>query len=233
MQALIVVAIMVIMGLFSYMETSRNDIATSAALDNFKSVNIAANIMQYNDLLTEYARANYAELHENDYANMNNVGKVKIIDYQGDGISYYSQKNLTLFLNYSSAIFNYGALSSVVESSTQIARLYLVTSFSNYASDLSGYRNISLDHVMGALADNYSHHLYQGNSVSWIVPILLKQDGGCNAVEIYGQVPNDSNNVKQMENVRILFKRFCSQLQNQGYVMQKYVYIASIIENEN
>lgn len=233
MQALIVVAIMVIMGVFSYMETKRNDIATPEALDAFKSANVAANIMQYNDMLTEYVRANYDHLHENDYANMNNVGKVTVLDYTNNNISDYSQKNLALFLNYSSAIFNYGTFSLDADLGTQIARLYLVTSFSNYASGLSGYTNISLDHVMGALADNYSHHLYQGSSMSWVVPILLKQDGACNAIEIYGQVPNDSNNVKQMSNVKTLFNRFCTGLQSQGYVMRKYVYIAAIIEKEN
>lgn len=233
MQALIVIAIMIILGFFTYMEGHRNDIATPMAMDAFKSANVAANIMQYNDMLTQYARTNYDTLHDDDYANGNNVGKVTVIDYQGREISDYSQKNLSLFLNYTSAIFNYGALVADPDSNVQMARLYLVTSFSDYANGLSGYKNISLDHVMGALSERYSHHLYQGNSVSWVIPILLKQDGTCNVIEIYGQVPNDANKVKQLDKTKTLFNRFCTGLQNQGYMMQKYVYIATIIQSEN
>jgi hypothetical protein len=233
MQALIVVAMMVIIGFFTYMETRRNDIATPETITAFKSAVVAANIMQYNDILTQYIWANYTRLHENDYVNMNNVGKVTILDFPGNEISSYSQKNLRLFLNYSSAVFNYGVFSSDVDSTAEIARLYLITSFNNYVRDLPGYTDISLDHVMGLYADNYHYHIYQGSSVSWVIPILLKQDGACNVVEIYGQIPNDSNNMKQLNNIRVLFKRFCTGLQSNGYMPQKYVYIASIIENDH
>lgn len=223
------------MSLFTYMETHRNDVSTPVKLAVFKSANIASNIMQYSDMLTQYvtSAANYSKLHQNDYTSYNNVGQVTILDYNGNSISDYSQKNLKLFLNYTSAVFNYGTYSSNQDTNAEVAKLYLVTSFSDYVNDISGYKSTSLDQVMGELADKYSHHLYQGTSVSWVVPILLKQDGDCNVIAMYGQVVNDSNNMKQIDKISTLFNRFCRQLQNQGYTMQKYVYIANVMPTSN
>lgn len=229
MQALIVVVIMVFMSVFGYMEMQRNDVTQGNKLIAFKASNVAANIMQYADMLTQFSLANYDSLHDNDYSNGNNVGHVTIVDYQKDGISIYSQKNLMPFLNYSSAVFNYGINSNNDDNNSQIAQLYLVISFDDYLSGLKGYSNINLDHVMGELASKYSTHLYQGSSVTWAIPIIVKQDNTCNAIAIFGQVPIDSNNSKQMNKISTLFNRFCMQLKNNGYSMQKYVYVAPII----
>lgn len=231
MQGLIVITVMLVISIFTYMETKRNDISTSFSLNAYRAANVASNIMQYSDMLTQYAiaDANYPKLHDNDYSQGANVGHVTLLDYNANNIQAYSQKNLMLFLNYSSAVFNYGPTPTSNDDSTQIAKLYLVTTFSDYVNGLKTYKNISLDQVMGELADKYNQHLYQGNSVSWVVPILLKQDGACHAIAIYGQVPNDINNIKQSDSIKILFNQFCTQLQGAGYVMQKYVYIATVV----
>ncbi len=71
MQSIIVLALFIIAGLFILMENMRNSPLTMAGYAQFKADAIAGNILQYNDLLTQYLIANYESYHQ---TTSNNIG---------------------------------------------------------------------------------------------------------------------------------------------------------------
>ncbi len=225
MQSIIVLALFIVAGLFTIMENRRNSPVAEHKYSQFKSSAVAGNIEQYNDLLTQYLTINYESYHLVTPNNQGNVEQIELLNYQQDQIATYSQKNLTLFLNYTSVAFNY-SLSSI--ESLPIPTLYLASSWDNYAAGIAGYKITSMPEVMGATNQLFSKHVYQGNSVYWTIPWLLKQSN-CNVVELYGQIPNDSTGAAQFSKVRALFNQFCSQIQaNSQYRFLTYVYVAPI-----
>jgi hypothetical protein len=226
MQSFIVLALIIITGFFFLMETKRNSMSGRDNYLAFKADVVAGNILQYNDLVTEYILANYETLHVNSIVNPGSVEQVTKLNYQSNQIAKYSQKNLILFLNYSSVSFNYSNGSA---ESSVLPTLYLATTWDGYASGIAGYTNISIPEIMGAANQLLSKHIYQGDSMYWTIPWLLKQDGQCNVLEVFGQIPEDNTNNSQLGKVKALFNLFCTQIQATGlYKFLTYVYISPV-----
>ena len=230
MQSLLVLALITLIGFFAILETKRNSAASSVNYAQFKADAVAGNIQQYNDLLTQYLLANYDTLHMNTAMNPGSVEQITLLDYQQNQIAQYSQKNLVPFLNYTSVSFNYTQASS---ESMPFPTLYLATSWSSYAPGVGGYRELQMPEIMGITNQIFSKHVFQGNSVYWTIPWLLQQDGNCNLIEAFGQIP-DINRNSQLAKVKAMFNLFCLQIQaNSAYRFQTYVYMAPVFLSAN
>jgi hypothetical protein len=228
MQSLIILVTMAIFSIFMISEMSRNDSANISPA--IKAGNVAANIFQYQDAINQYAIESYDELHSPVSFNPGKVEHVKIISYKKDGIINHNQKNLSLFLNYQSILFNYSR--ALAGESQPMPVLYVATSWSGYATDkdLSGYKNINMVEVMGKLGEDLSKRLYQGNSTYWVIPWIFSQNN-CQILELYTQLPDDMNGNSQYSKLQDIFRDFCGQIQantTYNYRFLTYVYLAPI-----
>ncbi|MCC2645583.1 MAG: hypothetical protein K0R94_1361 [Burkholderiales bacterium] len=224
MQAAIILVLMAVFLSFSVAEMGRND--SSNTIESFKAENVAANILQYQDSIMQYGRANYDLLHLAVSINPGNIEQVTPIDYTANGLAKYNQKNLLLFLNYKSVFFNYTNSSE----SNPMPVLYAATSWygDGYTNDVvQGYAKVSMPEIMGELGSNLSKRLYQGDSTYWVVPWVFSQSG-CNITELYSQLPNDSSGNSMFDKLNSIFSLFCKQLKDKGYTFKQYVYISPV-----
>lgn len=221
----IVLAVMVVFSIFIYAENSRNNGTNISVVA--KADNIAANVFQYQDSITRYVIANYDDLHLAVLDGSGSVAQITPIDYIASQISKYNQKNLELFLNYKSVVFNYSKEVAVESSSLPI--LYVASSWNNYLNVANAsYENIRMLEVMSKLGAYFAKHLYQGDSAYWTIPWVFSQRD-CQIIEFYGQLPLDSNGNSQLGRLKNVFNDICTQIQaNSGYIFMTYVYIAPI-----
>lgn len=233
MQSIILLVIMTLAVMAA--EMSRNRHGESHMAD--KSKNVAANILQYQDLVIQYMLANYEKLHPDFSSNPDHVEKIELLDYKNNNIGIYSQKKFNQFLNYRSLVFNY--VKSMPNENVVIPVLYVATSFDGYTDNniYKTYLNTGLPEVMGHLGEYLSKHLYQGNSTYWTVPWLFSQKD-CNVIEVYSQIPDNvagSNDEKSnYGQVQALFKQFCNQIQAfSSYRFLTYVYIQPVFNPAN
>ncbi len=228
MQSLIVVTIMAIFSIFMLSEMSRND--NTNIYPAFKAENIAANVLQYQDMLSQYILANYDTLHLPVSSIPGDVEQIQIIDYMRDQVAKFNQKELLSFLNYESVVFNYTRESTGESQPTPV--LYLATSWSDYSSGqiASSYATITMIEVMGKLGEDMSKYLYQGNSVYWLIPWVFSQNN-CQITELYTQLPDDASGDSQLNKLQKMFSEFCTQVQaRSGYHFMSYVYLAPIFK---
>ncbi|MBP9741748.1 MAG: hypothetical protein KBD37_00145 [Burkholderiales bacterium] len=229
MQSSIILALMVLASLFMAAEFKRNDSGDANNIAVFKSDTVAANIMQYNDLMVQYILANYEVLHLPIAINSGSVEQIALLNYEANHVDSYSQKNLLLFLNYTSTTFNYA--NSLDGESEIIPTVYLATSWDNYTKDIMhNYSATSMLAIMGKLGQDLSKHLYQGNSTYWVVPWVFSQNN-CEVEEIFSQLPTNSSGVADIAQLKHLFNTFCSKVQsNSEYKFLKYVYLQPVIK---
>lgn len=226
MQSSIILALIAIFSIFMLAENSRNNPVIHDYYV-FKAENIAANIIQYEDMMTQYTLTNYQKYHLPLSSNPGTVEQLNLIDYSKDNVDKYSQKNLLLFLNYNTITFNYVRATSLSDTPQPV--LYMATSWDSYSGQLlSGYSKISLDEVMGHLGSDLSAHLYQGNSTYWVIPWVFKQSG-CNITEVFSQLPENSNGVSQLNKLKGAFNTMCNEIQvSSSYKFKTYVFMMPI-----
>jgi hypothetical protein len=228
MQSLIIVTIMAIFSIFMLSEMSRNN-DTNKYLA-FKAENVAANILQYQNSISQYVLINYDTLHLPTASSSGDVEQIRIIDYMRDQIAKFNQKNLLPFLNYQSVVFNYSR--ALVSESQPTPVIYIATSWSDYSSSqiASSYTNINMVEVMGKLGEDLSKYLYQGNSTYWFIPWVFSQNN-CQITELYTQLPDDANGDSQLIKLQNIFSEFCTQVQaRSSYHFMNYVYLAPIFK---
>lgn len=232
MQAAIILALMILAPIFMAIEFSRNDSTNTANLRSFKASSVAANIVQYNDLMVQYMLVNYDKLHPTLSIKPGNVEQITSLNYTEDHINSYSQKNLLLFLNYATTAFNYAK--AVDGESEIIPILYLATSWNRYTNDvIPGYSTTLMPDVLGQLGQDISKHIYQGNSTYWIVPWVFSQNN-CKITEIFAQLPDDGSGMTSATKLYELFNLFCTQIQaGSNYKFLKYVYLQPVIKSSN
>ena len=176
-----------------------------------------------------YAIESYDDFHLTASLNPGNVEQINLLDYEQNGVSTYSLKNFTMFLNYSSVLFNYAKVMD--GESDPYPMLYLATSWESYSSDVLGYKNIQIIETMGQVAQDISKHIYQGNSTFWVVPWVFKQTN-CNITEVYSALPNDASGASQIDKLKSLFNLFCTQIEaNSSYKFMTYVFLEPIMNN--
>ncbi len=230
MQSIIVIGLLVVIGLFSGIEYTRNSPEEINAFNSFKADQVAGNIMQYNDFLVKYMLDHYDDLHEIISNNPGNVEKINTIDDVANLIAMYNQKSFLMFLNYQSIIFNYADLS--IESEV-LPTLYLATTWDSFLPKIKNFNLTKMPEVMGATNQLVSEHLYQGNSTYWTIPILLSQSN-CNTLEVYSQIPTDSSGNSQLIKVKNLFNRLCSQIEvNSAFKFLNYVFLEPVFIKES
>lgn len=196
----------------------------------FKAENVAANLLQYQDGVSQYILANYDTLHLSISSSPGNAEQIQIIDYTLDQIFKFNQKNLLPFLNYQSVVFNYSQELASESQPTPI--LYVATSWSGYSSSelSSSYANISMIEIMGKLGEDLSKYLYQGNSAYWLIPWIFSQNN-CQITELYTQLPDDANGDSQLIRLQDIFSKFCIQIQaRSSYRFMSYVYMAPVFK---
>lgn len=231
MQSIILLAVMALVSIFMAAEMSRND--STNVYPSFKAGNIAVNIFQYKDSISQYAIANYDELHLPISQSYGSMERIKVIDYTGDKIDKYNQKKLILFLNYKSMIFNY--TEELAGESLPMPVLYMATSWDGYvtAQIASSYNGVNMIEVMGKLGEDFSRYLYQGNSTYWTIPWLFSQEN-CQIEEVYMQLPDDALGISRLDTIKRIFNKFCTQSKTGGYYnFMKYVYIAPVFKTPN
>jgi hypothetical protein len=227
MQSVLLTTVLAIFSIFMLSEFSRNDSVNKVSVR--KAENIAANIIQYQNSISNYMLSNYDELHLPVSANPGNVEQIHIINYTGDQIAKFNKKQLLQFLNYQSIIFNYSQV--LVGENQPMPLLYMATTWDGYSSNQIelGYRGVNMDEVMGYLGEDLSKHMYQGDSTYWTVPWIFSQSN-CQITEVYMQLPNNSGEASKLKDI---FNRFCTQIQTSGsYQFMKYVYIAPLFNND-
>ncbi|HLX52961.1 MAG TPA: hypothetical protein VKR58_03420 [Aquella sp.] len=231
MQSLIVVTIMAIFSIFMLSEMSRNN--GTNIYPAFKAENIAANVLQYQDSISQYVITNYDTLYLPVSSSPGHIEQIQIIDYTHDQIAKFNQKNLLPFLNYQSIVFNYGQILTSESQSTPV--LYIATSWSGYSSDqiASSYANLSMIEIMGKLGEDLSKYVYQGNSAYWLIPWVFSQNN-CQITELYTQLPDDANGDSQLARLQNIFNEFCTQIQaKSSYQFMNYVYLAPIFKQSD
>lgn len=231
MQSLIVVTIVAMFSIFMLSEMSRNNGAN--IYPAFKAENVAANILQYQDMVSQYILANYDSLHLPVSSIPGDVEQVQIIDYMRDQVAKFNQKKLLPFLNYGSVVFNYIKESASESQSTPV--LYLATSWNDYSSNqlTNSYATITMIEVMGKLGEDLSKYLYQGNSAYWLIPWVFSQNN-CQITELYTQLPDDANGDSQLSRLQKIFSEFCTQIQaRSGYRFMSYVYLSPVFKQSD
>lgn len=212
---------MVVFSLFMLSENSRNNSASLAA--SFRAENVAANIIQYQDILVESAESGYDTLHMPVASNPGTVEQITVIDSTAEQIAKNNLKSLIPFLNYQSVMFNYAP--AIDGESEPMPTLYLATTWDSYTTNAEhGYAKVALPEVMGNLSTDLARHLYQGDSTYWVVPWVFSQES-CEIKELYSQLPAGS----EKETLDHLFTGFCQQIQaNSSYKFMRYVYLTPI-----
>ena len=228
MQSIMLFSVLVSFTLFSLAELSRNSNTETTVMFS-KASNVAANVEQYNDMLAQYVLANYdAKFGQISTASAGMVEHINLLDYKGDGVDNYSQKNLQAMLDYKSVAFDYTKASSYVDESVPV--LYLATSWNSYVAPFTGYTNTSMLEVTGQLSQDLGMRLYQGDSTHWLVPWIFSQEN-CGVNEFFSQVPHNQDDSSQFPDIRNLFTVFCQQIEkNSRYRFAKYVYIMPIFK---
>lgn len=226
---MIVWALMLTTMIFITEEFSRHDSANLATYHAFKASAVAANIMQYNDLMVQYMLANYDVLHLTLTSNSGNVEQINWLDYEQDNISNYSQKNLLRFLNYEAVVFNY--INPLIYESQNTPILYLASSWDTYTPEVvKGYSTTQMLEVMGQLGQDMSKRLYQGNSTYWTVPWVFSQSK-CNIIEMFSQLPDDANGISTLNKLQSMFNLFCTQIESKSdYRFLTYVYMQPVVK---
>jgi hypothetical protein len=227
MQSLILVCILSLVALFISAEYTRNNYSSKNNYASFRADNVAANIIQFNDVMTQYVIKNYDSFHEILTSNPENVELISVIDYADKKIyENYSQKNLQPFLNYRSATFNYTRF--MIGESQLSPTLYLTTSWDNYENNIISYKNIKMLEILGKLGHELNKRLYQGNSTYWTVPWVFSQ-ANCNVIEVYSYIPDDSFGNTTLDKFKNIFNKFCNQIQaNSNYRFLTYVYLQPV-----
>lgn len=231
MQSAIVTALMVIVSFFIFSEFSRNSSTDSNRYIAFKAENVANNILQYQDSLEKYIIDQYNVLHLQTSPIAGHVDKntIKEIDYKNDHLNEYNKKDLVLFLNYKSVVFNF--TKHISGNKYQEPVLLVATSFDDYI--ISGYLQVGFLEVMGSLGQDFSRHLYQGNSTYWSIPWLIRQEK-CKILEGFSQMPEDFKGMSKLNKMKDLFGLICNEIQdNSAYKFLTYVYIQEIVKPSN
>ena len=210
MQSAIILAVMVLASFFAGAEYLRGSSTDANLYKPFKAENVAANILQYQDQINGYILDNYDDLHLSSTLDPGNIEKINLLDYGQNNIGSYTLKNLSLFLNYSSVVFNYTR--AIEGESEPYPMLYLATSWDSYSSNVHGYKNIQMEETLGQLSQDVSKSVYQGNSTFWVVPWVFKQSN-CNIIEMYSQLPNDASGASTFNKLQSLFNLFCTQIE--------------------
>lgn len=224
MQSIMLIALLIVFSVFGISEFSRNG-NTDSVVNSVKAANIAANIEQYNDLVSQYMLANYYDLSVMVTKNPGHVENVKSINYVSDEINKYSQKELIPMLNYRSVAFNYSLDKN--GNKEPIPVLYLATSWDDNAIMVNGYNGVQMIEIMGRLGQDLSKRLYQGDGTYWMIPWVFSQND-CDLTELFTQLPNDSDDKSKRNKLDALFKSFCDSLKETDYKFGKYVYIQPI-----
>ena len=224
MQSIILIALMLLLASFTLIQFSRNSSATNDSNREFKASSVAANVLQYNDMVIGFMRKNELSMHLSIANNPGNIELITKID--PTSLNGYSQKNLVSFLNYQSIAFNYSKNS--IGESMPLPIYFLATSWSTYVPSLKGYKETLLAEVMGDLGQDLGKRLFQGDSTYWTIPWVFSQNN-CNIQEIYTHVPNDNNGATAINNLKALFNLFCTQLKaDANYQFLTYVYLQPV-----
>ena len=231
MQSVIVTTLMIIVSFFIFSELGRNTGTESNRYSVSKAENVVNNILQYQDTLEKYIVDQYNDLHLRTSTNAGHVDKntIKTIDYKNNKLNEYNQKDLVLFLNYKSVVFNF--TKQISGDKYQEAVLLVATSFDDYV--ISGYSQVNFLEVMGSLGQSFSRHLYQGDSTYWSIPWLIRQEE-CKVLEAFSQLPEDFKGVSKLNKMKELFSLICNEIQdNSSYKFLTYVYLQEIVKPSN
>ena len=219
MQSIAILAVFIIF--FAVIQTKRD--SSIVVYPTFKSATVAGNIFLYSDKVTKYVLTNYDQLHINTLTNPGNVEGIHELDNK----QFTDNNTFIPFLNYQVISFNYaqgGGESQV------LSTLYIAMSFDNYANGIVPYALSNTPEILGIVNQMLSKHIYQGNSTYWTIPWLLQQDGQCNMINLFSQLPDAINGDTQLSQVKTLFNTLCWQIQNMsGYKFLTYVYIAPVV----
>lgn len=234
MQSFIIVAIMSALSVFMLSELGRND--SAGRIPVFKAENVAANILQYQNVINSYILVNYDALHipiAKAPGNVEGVKQIGIIEDKNDQkVIKFNKKDLPAFLNYQSIVFNYSRV--LVGESQPMPLLYTATTWSGYSSANieSSYAAINMIEVLGKLGENVSKHVYQGNATYWAVPWIFSQNN-CQITELFVQLPDSSSGNSKLNELKTAFNRFCNQIQaNSSYRFLTYVYLTPILNSD-
>lgn len=223
MQSVGLVVLMAVLSVFMLTETSRNHVTTQSDYAILKAASVASNIIQYNDMMSQYIRLNYDSLHELIALTPGHIEQIKILDYQGLGINKYSQKQLQLFLNYHSIAFNFSK--NEVGESVPMPLLYLATTWSGLI--IRGYSVTNTNEIMGQLGNSLSKPLYQGNSSYWLIPWVFSQQN-CIVDEIYLFNSRDVSSLNLFKN---RFRDWCTEIMGMSnYQFDRYVFLLPIYD---
>lgn len=226
MQSVILIALMLVVSMFIVSEFNRNNITSRDNYLRFKAENVAANIIQYNDLLMRYSISNYDTLHHVLSFSPGNIESITLINYDVDKIADYTQKNLQPFFNYQVVTFNFSPNNG--GDGQPLAVLYLATSWDSYIPGIVGYSNTSIEEGLGRVGQYFGKHLYQGTNTYWSVPWVLKQ-ANCNIIELYTNLPKDATSTSMLDNVKVVFNDWCNQVEkNSSYKFLTYVYLQPV-----
>ena len=221
MQSIIVFAVLIIFSFYAIIQTKRDRSLGNYPM--FKADRVAGNIFLYSDKVTKYVLANYDDLH---VTRLNNTGIVEGIQ-ELENKQFIDNNTFNPLLNYQVVSFNYALAGS---ESQVFPILFVAISFDNYAVGIVPYSLSNIPEILGIVNQMLSRHIYQGNSTYWTVPWLLQQDGQCNAINIFSQLPDTIDGDAQLNQLKTLFNILCRQIQNtNSYKFLTYVYIAPVV----
>jgi hypothetical protein len=211
-------------------EFSRNN--GSNRIPAFKAENLAANVLQYQNSISNYILVNYDALHLPVSENSGNVEQIQIIDYARDQIVKFNKKSLMPFLNYQTIVFNYSRV--LAGESQPMPVLYMATTWNTFSTTqlANSYAGINMNEVIGKLGEDLSKRLYQGNSTYWTIPWLFSQNN-CQITELYVQLPDSAGGNSKLSELKNVFNKFCTQIQtSSSYRFLTYVYLAPVFNSD-
>lgn len=217
MQSFVLIAISFAFLIYSTMQNIRILPGNNANNKRLKIDNLATNILNYENVVAGYLIRNQESLHLYSTINYSKVEKVTLLNNSDMAQRYRSS---SLMFNYKSASFNYA--SQIPGAEDYYPNFYLITSFNQLNSNIKGFKNITIDDVLGSVSNKLGNKAMQGDSTYWNIPWIFEQEN-CKIKRFYSSISES-----ETSKINFVFGTFCSQLRSYSYQVEKYVYLQLI-----
>lgn len=227
MQSFIILAMGVIITVFSAFEYQKYSNSTTGDINKYLISAYTTNFFIYNDMSINYLMANYNNIYDG-------TSPTNTLVYNGDSFDYDSRlKNIYSnyftyqpFFSYETVYFIYTPASST-QDMNPIPVLYMITSWDDSTnqkafSSMQTPKQVSFA-MLGNIVQKLNNKQYSGDTPSWSIPIIGNNKQCNSGTELYNNI--DMSYKLYYKNQ---FLNMCQDLKAKGYNVKTYFYLTPI-----